>query len=201
MRILIVGGTGTIGKEVAKQLSKHEIVVAGSKSGDVQVDITNESSIKKMYELVGKIDAVVITSGIVHFAPIEQMNDELYKIGLNHKLMGQVNVVTIGLNYVNSHGSFTLTSGILNRDPIPFGSSAAMVNGALEGFVIGAAIEMPNGIRINVVSPTVITQSLPIYADYFPGFKSVDVEDVALKYVKSVEGKQTGKVYCLHNNR
>jgi NAD(P)-dependent dehydrogenase (short-subunit alcohol dehydrogenase family) len=109
--------------------------------------------------------------------------------------MSQVNLVLQGLHHVNDGGSFTLTSGMLNVDPAPLGASAAMVNGALEGFVRSAALEMPRSTRINLVSPTVIKESLAQYGEYFPGFEAVSAERVALAYRKSVEGAQTGQVY------
>ena len=160
-KILIVGGTGTVGSAVAKamQANDYEVITAGYSNGDVQVDITSTDSIKVMYKQVGRVDAVVSTVGKLHFGALVDFTEEQYQIGLNNKLMGQVNLVTLGIDYVNDNGSFTLTAGTLNRDPIEFGVSAAMVNGALEGFTHGAALEMPRGQRINVVSPTVVTES------------------------------------------
>jgi NAD(P)-dependent dehydrogenase (short-subunit alcohol dehydrogenase family) len=195
-KILIVGGTGTIGKAVVSAFNdRHQIIIAGQTQGDIQVDVTDKASIQKMYQSVGKVDAVISTIGQVHFAPLTAMTNELYAIGLNNKLMGQVNLVLSGLDSMNDGGSFTLTSGILNRDPIKEGSSAAMVNGALDGFVTAAAIEMPRAIRINAVSPTVLTESMAHFGDYFLGFESAPAARVALAYVKSVEGLQTGQVY------
>lgn len=196
MKIILVGGSGTIGKAVAKELSaRHTLITVSRKSGDVQCDITDPASIDKMYQQVGKFDAVISTVGKVHFGELSAMSTDDYMIGLNDKLMGQVNLVLIGQHHISDQGSFTLTSGILNDDPIRLGSSAAMVNGALAGFCKGAAIELPRGIRINVVSPTVITESLEAYGDFFHGFESVSAARVALAYSKSVEGHQTGQIY------
>lgn len=196
MKILIVGGTGTIGQAVVKELQqRHTIIVAGRSHGDLQVDITNQTSIEKMFQSVKNLDAVIATTGTVHFAEFSAMTAEHYYIGLNSKLMGQVNLVLLGQHYLNEKGSFTLTSGILNHDPIRAGSSAAMVNGALDGFVKSAALELPNSLRINVVSPTVITESMADYGAYFRGFESVSAARVALAYSKSVEGLQTGQIY------
>lgn len=198
MKILLIGGSGTIGTAIASELSaRHEVIIAGRSSGDVKVDITDIESIKKMYQIVGNIDAVIVSSGKVHFGKLEEMTDEQYQIGLQNKLMGQVNVVLEGVKYLNDKGSFTLTSGILNREPINLGSSAAMVNGALDGFIKHAAIELPRGIRVNIVSPTVITEALDNYAPFFRGFKPVPALDAALAYSKSVEGLQTGQVFIV----
>src|SRR3990167_2812951 len=196
MKIIVVGGTGTLGKAVVKELSpRHDIIIAGRNGGDVQVDIREVHSIQQMYKTIGAIDAVISTTGKVTFAAFNAMKPEDYLVGINDKLMGQVNLVLIGLHYLNDHGSFTLTSGILNHDPIKFGSSASMVNGALDGFVKAAAIEMPRGLRINAVSPTVVQESMKNYGDYFRGFNPVYAAIAALSYSKSVEGAQTGQVY------
>lgn len=198
MKILVVGGTGTIGQAVVTELSKrHEIIIAAHNHGDIQMDITSQESIHAMYKKIGSLDAVVSTTGTVHFEVLSQMNETKYRIGLDSKLMGQINLVLLGLHYLRDQGSFTLTSGILNRDPIAQGSSAAMVNGALDGFVKSAAIEMPRGIRINCISPTVIEEAMKDYAPYFRGFVPVTAATAASAYSKSVEGKQTGQIYTV----
>lgn len=196
MKIIVIGSSGTIGTAVEKELSaRHELVLVSHRSGKVTCDMASEDSIRQMYKKAGKFDAVVVCAGDVHFEEFSKMTAAMYQIGLNHKLMGQVNLVRIGCEFIQDKGSFTLISGILNRDPILTGSSASMVNGALEGFVKGVAIELPRQIRINVVSPTVIEESMSIYGSYFRGFVPVPAAKVALAYSKSVEGLQTGQVY------
>jgi len=196
MKLLVVGATGTIGSAVVQELSpRHEIVKIGKNSGEFQCDITQEKSVRALFQQVGEFDALISAAGNVHFGAFETMSNELYQIGLQDKLMGQVNLVLIGQSYIKSGGSFTLTSGVLSQDPIRFGTSASMVNGAIESFVIAAAIEMPRDIRINVVSPTVIEESMSKFAPYFRGFEPVCARRAALAYSKSVEGLQTGQVY------
>jgi NAD(P)-dependent dehydrogenase (short-subunit alcohol dehydrogenase family) len=196
MKIILVGASGTIGKAVDKELSaRHEIVRVNRTSGDLQVDLSDPNSIERLYQETGAFDALVCTAGKVHFGAFDDFTPEKYAIGLDNKLMGQVNLVTFGLKHIRDGGSFTLTSGLLNDDPIREGVSAAMVNGGLEGFVHGAAIVMPRGLRINLVSPTVVEESLPVFGPFFRGVKPVPVSDAALGYAKSVEGAQTGRVY------
>ncbi|WP_127593088.1 short chain dehydrogenase [Paenibacillus lautus] len=196
MKIIIVGASGTIGQAVAKELGKkHEIIRAGRNGMDVTVDITSMDSIKNMYEQVGKVDAVISATGGAHFASITELTPELNEIGIESKLKGQINLVLLGMNYVNDSGSFTLTTGIMMDDPIPLGASAAMANGGVKAFVKSASIEMPRGIRINSVSPNVLQESLGKYGEFFPGFEAVPASRVALAFKKSVEGAQTGQNY------
>jgi NAD(P)-dependent dehydrogenase (short-subunit alcohol dehydrogenase family) len=109
--------------------------------------------------------------------------------------MGQVNLVLIGREFVSDGGSFTLTTGLTDSDPIRMGTSTSMVNGAGNAFVMAAAIEMPRGLRINAVSPGVISESMADFGQFFRGFEPVPAARAALAYAKSVEGAQTGRVY------
>ncbi|PWB36101.1 short chain dehydrogenase [Pseudomonas sp. SDI] len=198
MKILLIGANGTIGSAVATELAqRHEVVRIGRNSGDFQVDISDSASIRRLFEQTGRFDALVNAAGSVTFAPLQEMNAEHFALGLKDKLMGQVNLLLIGREFINDGGSFTFTSGILNRDPIRTGASAALVNGALDAFVKAAALELPRGIRVNSVSPTVLVEAMPHYAPYFRGFKPVPAAEVALAYAKSVEGLQTGQTFIV----
>ena len=196
MKILIVGASGTIGSEVTRLLEKdHDVIRAGRNGADVQVDLTSEESIQKMYEQIGNVDAVINASGGAHFSPVTELTPELNEIGIQSKLKGQVNLVLLGIKYLNEGGSFTLTTGIMMDDPIANGASAAMANGGVKAFVKASAIEMPRGIRINSVSPNAVEESWERLHSLFEGFEPVPVNRVALAYKKSVCGLQTGKNY------
>ena len=195
MKIIIVGAGGAVGKAAYDELSpRHEVVTVGRSSGDLQADIEDADSILKMYRQVGKVDAVVSAVGHGHFGPVDGMTGEQFMQGIVHKVLPQVNLVLLGFDYVNDGGSFTLTSGVLNRDPIRGGASAAAANGALDGFVRGAAVDMPRGIRINSVSPEVLEVSRERYDGFFRGHHHVSGEAVGLAYSKAVEGCVNGQV-------
>ena len=196
MKIVLIGASGTLGQAIDAALSeRHQIIRVGRQSGDQHVDITDSGSIRRLFEQIGSFDALVSATGNLHFGALAEMTEAEYQIGLRDKLMGQVNLLLIGREFITDGGSFTLTSGILSDDPIRFGSSASMVNAAIDGFVRGAAIELPRGLRVNSVSPTVVSESMPGYAPYFRGFKPIPAAEAALGYVRSVEGAQTGQVY------
>lgn len=198
MKIIIVGGAGHVGRAAVKALApRHDVIIAGRESGDVTVDMADSTSIEAMFESVGEFDALISTAGQVVFAPFDELDEAAYQVGLNNKLMGQVNLVRIGQAYINEGGSFTLTSGVLTDDPIPQGASASMVNSAVNGFVKAASIVLPKKIRLNAVSPGLLDVSAEDYAPYFPGFKPVSSIDVGLAYQKSVEGLRTGEIFSV----
>ena len=201
MKILIIGGDGTIGKKVSAHFSrKHEILIGGRNSGDVTVDIADSKSIKTMFESIGKVDAVVCIAGEAKWAAFDSMSEEDFYIGLKSKLMGQVNLVRIGQDYVNEDGSFTLSTGILADHPVELTSSPAMVNGGIHSFVKAASLELKRGIRINVVSSGLVEDAIEKYEAYFPGHNPIPMKKVINGYVKSVEGKGTGEIIRMYDN-
>jgi NADP-dependent 3-hydroxy acid dehydrogenase YdfG len=201
MKLLIVGGQGTIGNKVSAHFSKkHEIVIAGRVSGDVTVDIADSKSIKAMFESIGKVDAILCIAGEAKWAPFDSLTEEDFYVGLRSKLMGQVNLVRIGKDYLNAGGSFTLTTGILADHPVVMTASAAMVNGGIHSFVKAAALELKNEHRINAVSSGLVEDAIEKYEAYFPGHNPIPMKKVINGYVKSVEGKGTGEIIRMYND-
>ncbi|MBN9018905.1 MAG: short chain dehydrogenase [Rhizobiales bacterium] len=197
MKILLVGASGVLGTAIAVELgARHDIIRAG-RTGDVRIDIRDPASIRAAFEEIGTCDAVISAAGKVKFAPLVEMTAEDYAIGIADKLMGQVNLVLIGKDFVSEGGSFTLTTGVLAHDPIRKGTSASMVNGAVDSFVKAASIELPRGQRINAVSPGVLLESMGGYAPFFRGHEPVPAARAALAFSKSVEGALTGQVFSV----
>jgi len=200
MKILIIGGNGTIGNKVSDHFSKkHEVITAGRSSGDVTVDIADSKSIEAMFASVGPVDAVVCIAGEAKWDAFEALTEDDFHIGLRSKLMGQVNLVRIGQKYVNPGGSFTLTTGILADHPVVMTTSAAMVNGGIHSFVKAACLELKNGQRINVVSSGLVEDAVEKYEAYFPGHNPIPMHKVVNGYVKGVEGANTGQVIRIYD--
>ena len=192
MRVIVIGGTGTIGSAVVKRLSeRHEVVVVGHKKGAFQMDLASPDSITSLFKAVGTCDAVVSAAGIAKFASLDDLTYDDYIIGLKNKLMGQANLVRIGKPFVTNHGSFTLTSGVLSQNPMKGSCAISMVNAGLEGFVRAAAIDLPRGLRVNVVSPPWVTETL-IARGMDPSI-GIPADQVAQAYLASVEGTMTGQ--------
>lgn len=198
MKVIVVGATGTLGSAITSDLKNdHEVVEVGFSEGDVQVDITDFGSIKAMYQKVGAFDALVSATGAVHFGPLPDITQEQWRLGLNNKLMGQINLVMEGAKHINDGGSFTLTAGIISRDPIRYGAAATTVCSALEGFAASAALELPRGIRVNAVSPTILEESVDLFGSAFAGSEPVPAAVAAKAFRKSVEGARSGQTFTV----
>lgn len=196
MRVVIIGATGTIGTAIAQALSdRHEVIPVARTRGKYQVDLASKESIQRLFEVIGSFDALISAAGQSRWAPLEALSDEDFQLSLSNKLMGQVNLVRVGVRYISDSGSYTLTSGGLSREPMPGSAAISLVNAGLEGFVRAAALEMPRGIRVNVVSipPPGVSETLAAMGrDSSSGMPAAKV---AAAYVGSLEGKETGKVF------
>lgn len=198
MKILHVGA-GTIGTAATAALTGrgHEVITAHRSSSSHPVDITDATSIARLVEQVGAVDAVISSAGSAPFGAWDELGPDAWLEGLTNKLLGQVELVRAAAPTLDPGGSFTLISGILSREPIRGSSVSSAVNAALEAFVRSVAAEARDRFRINVVSPTVLTESAEKYATAFPGFPTVDGSLVGAAYVRSVESFETGRVYAV----
>ena len=193
MRILLIGATGTIGRAIAAALgNRHDVIPASRHKAHESVDISNPQSIRDLFSRVGRVDAIVSAAGQAAFKPLAELTDADFAFSIANKLVGQVNLVRFGLQSLNDNGSVTLTSGILAQQPAPGAAAISLVNAGLEGFTRAAALEAPRGIRVNVVSPPWVTETLQAMGRPTTGGLPATV--VARSYIDSVEGRMTGQV-------
>ena len=197
MKVLVIGASGLVGGAAADALEAAGCeVLRASRTSRLAVDLADVESIRALFEKVGSVDGVVVAVGSVPYRPLTELTREDFVAGYYGKVQSQIDAVRTGIPYVTDGGSFTLTTGILAREPIRTGVAASAANGALEAFVMAAATELPRGIRINAVSPTVLTEATSYHAT-FPGFPSVPAATVGQAFVKAVRGVQTGRVFAL----
>jgi len=199
MRILIVGANGTLGKKVSLALAaKHELITAGRQSGDHHVDITSESSVKRLFKAIKPVDACICTAASGDLDDFPTLTGKKLLANMKGKLMGQVNLVLIGQHYLNDKGSFTLTSGVFADEPYKGVTGGGLISGALHSFVLSAAIELERGLRINAVSPGMLEDSAKDYGELFPGLQPVPMDKVTAAFVSSVETSVTGQIFKIY---
>jgi len=192
MDVLVIGGTGTIGRAVVDTLAdEHDVTAVGHTSGELQVDLADPESIDRLYDTVGPQDAMFSCAGEAAFGALDELTDDDFSLSLSNKLMGQVNLVRQGLDAVRDGGVFTLTSGVLSQEPMPGSAAISLVNAGVEGFVRAAALEAPRDIRVNVVSPPWVSETLDeMGEDPNDGLPAATVAEA---YRTSLEGDMTGE--------
>src|SRR5262245_40236970 len=190
MRILVIGATGTVGGAVADALSARHDVVRTSLRSALSVDITDAASTHRLYETVGLCDAVVCCAGRATRGAFGQLDGGAWVATFPNKVLAQINVVRLGVPHVRDGGSFTLTAGAYSQRPVPGVPALAMANGALESFARAAALDLPRGLRINVVSPPLLKETAARMNIDMP----FTAAENAAAYVKLVEGPDTGTV-------
>lgn len=198
MKILLIGATGTIGQKVQERLqATHEVIPVGHSDGAFQVDIADKSSIQALFNQVGEVDAVISTTGLSAFAPLNDLTDEQFSQGWNNKLMGQINLLRVGQSFVREGGAILLTSGMLANEPIPGSIATSAANGALNSFVKAAALELGNTLRINAVSPIFVKETMEAMG--MDSSTGMSAADTAKAYQAAIEGSMTGEVIDVRN--
>ncbi len=193
MKIVVIGASGTIGKAVVEAISAgNEVIAISRTSGDRQADITDAASLDAALASVAPFDALISAAGGAAFKPVTELTDEDLAFSLGYKLMGQINAIRTGLKYVAEGGSITVSSGVLAQEPSPGSAAVSLVNSGLEGFVRAAGLERPRNVRVNVVSPPWVTETLKAYGMPLDG--GMDASAVARSYVAAVDGSMSGQV-------
>lgn len=192
MRVLLVGATGLLGTEIKRTLeSQHEVITASRKGSEISVDLSNKASIVAMFDKAGQVGAVVCVGGAAKFAPLDSLTDGDYEFTLENKLMGQVNLVRCAIGHVDEGGSVTLTSGILAQQPMVGSAAVSIVNAGVEAFARVAALELQGKLRVNVVSPGWVSETLESMGkDPSQGIAAADVAKV---YKRAIDEAITGQ--------
>lgn len=183
MRVLIIGASGTIGRAVASALTtRGHTVLAASRSGPLFVDMARPETVTALLESVREVDAVVCCAASGRLTRIDTGTDEDFLRGLEDKLLGQVLLVRRAVELLRAGASVTLTAGLFER-PTPGGAFGALVNTGLSAFVGAVAPELPGGLRVNVVSPGWVSETLRAMGSA-GGTPAARVADL---YVRAVE--------------
>jgi NAD(P)-dependent dehydrogenase (short-subunit alcohol dehydrogenase family) len=168
--VVIVGGGSGIGQGVARAslgrgarvvlagrtLQKLERALltleAGERGQAIAADVTLEADVAHLFEQSPSVDHVVVTAAELAYQPIRDFQLDAARRALDSKILGALLIAKHAAVRLPPTGSLTFTTGVASERPLPRGSMVAAVNGALNSFVRGAAIEL-SPIRVNALSP------------------------------------------------
>lgn len=191
MKVVVIGASGTIGRAVAGELEEAHEVLRVSRGGPLRADLADPASLDALFAEVPEPDAVVCCAANGPLVDLGTVTDDEFAAGVRAKLLGQAALARRAVRHLRDGGSVTLTGGTF-AEPLADGSLGALVNGGLEGFVRNAAAELPRGLRINLVSPGWVKETLESLG--MDGADGTPVAEVARAYVSFVEGAERGRV-------
>lgn len=170
--VVVIGGSSGIGAAVAEQARSRgaQVVLAGRRLSSAlhnglrsePVDVTDNASLQRLFESVGRFDHLVYTAGpAVQAKNLQDTDLQQAQDNFNVKLWGALRAIQLALPFLDEHGSIVLTSGQLGRKLVPGQFIKIGINAATEALGKQLAKELAPR-RVNVVSPGVI--DTPAYA-------------------------------------
>lgn len=168
--VLIIGGGSGIGLGVARvclargarvvlagrTLHKLERALTGLEAGErgraVVADVSQEADVARLFEEVPDVEHVVVTAAELAYQPIRGFDTGAARRAVDSKLLAALLVAKHAAQRLRAGGSVTFTSGVASERPLARGAWVAALNGALNSFVRGAALELAP-VRVNALSP------------------------------------------------
>jgi len=193
-KIIVVGATGRLGRVVVNGLKDYEVIRAGRSGPDLKIDALDFESVSDVFASVGIFDGLISCIGGTPFKTFEELTMEDFALGLSKKCFSQLNLAKAAIPFLSDNGSITLTSGIIGDEPILAGSCAAAANGALNMSVSTLAAEFAGRLRINVVSPSIIENSVEDYGMLFDGFEPTSEKRIIEAYRRTISAPISGRV-------
>ena len=196
-KIIVVGATGRLGRVIVGGLKDYEVIRAGRSGPDLKIDALDFESVSDAFATIGSFDALISCAGVrAPFKIFEELTTEDFTLGLSNKCISQLNLVKAAIPCLTENGSITLTSGIIGDEPILAGSCAAAANGALNMCVSTLAAEYAGQLRINIVSPSIIENSVEHYGMIFDGFEPTSEKRIIEAYRRTISAPISGRVLC-----
>lgn len=190
-RVLILGSTGLVGKAISENLEgKTEVIGSSFSHPQNPVDISDPLALKALFAKIGKVDAIICTAGMADFVAWNKADDAKWEFSIKNKMMGQINTMRFGAEYVNDGGAIILSTGVLAQYPMPGSGILSTVNAAVEAAVKASALELKD-IRVNAVSPGWVAETMAAMGmDPEPGLPA---KDIAQYYVNLIEKSTSGE--------
>ncbi|AKU91100.1 SDR family oxidoreductase [Vulgatibacter incomptus] len=170
-KVVVVGGSSGIGLEIARQAIAQgaSAVVAsrsarrlsaavadlGERAQAAQVDLSDEASVRTLFQGIGAFDHLVLTAADLAYGPLLQLDLAAARRTIDTKVWGYLCAARHGAPHLRRDGSITLFSGLAAHKPTVGAAMVATVNGAVEALGRALAVELAP-LRVNVVCPGVV---------------------------------------------
>lgn len=171
--VLCVGGTSGMGRGVAEvALAEGATVIITSRSADKankvagelgclgeHVDISDDTSVRELFERVGTITHMMITAGAVGRSNFLDMPPTEAPTFMNGKLWGTHRCIWYGRSVLDSHGSITLITGGYAQWATPDAAHVHVAFAATEALARATAVSLAP-LRCNVIRPGFVDSAM-----------------------------------------
>ena len=194
---VVVGGASGIGRAVAHALAADNcrVTVAdrnaegarvvASELGDphtgATVDVTDEDTVRALFEQADALDVVVNTAGYSGVGLITDLAVEDFRSVVDVCLTGAFLVIKHGAPRLRDGGALVSISSLNARQPATAMSAYCAAKAGLSMLTEVAALELaPRGIRVNAVAPGFVHTPLTEPATQIPGVLEEYLENTPL---------------------
>jgi 3-oxoacyl-[acyl-carrier protein] reductase len=194
---VVVGGASGIGRAVAHALAADDcrVTVAdrntdgaravATELGDphtaATVDVTDEDTVRALFEQADALDVVVNTAGYSGVGLITDLAVEDFRSVVDVCLTGAFLVIKHGAPRLRDGGALVSISSLNGRQPAAAMSAYCAAKAGLSMLTEVAALELaPRGIRVNAVAPGFVHTPLTEPATQIPGVLEEYLENTPL---------------------
>lgn len=194
---VVVGGASGIGWATAQALAADgcRVTIADLNDGAARdraaelgpphtaafVDVTDESSVQRLFDGAGPLDIAVSCAGFSNVGLITDMPAEQFRAVVDVCLCGAFLVSKHAGRHLREGGSLVHISSLNGRQPAAGMSAYCAAKAGLSMLTQVAALEMgPRGIRVNAVAPGFVHTPLTAAAASVPGVVEDYVDNTAL---------------------
>jgi NAD(P)-dependent dehydrogenase (short-subunit alcohol dehydrogenase family) len=177
--VLIVGGTGGIGRELAAHYIDRgrEVIITGrdpanaeavaselgGKASGLGFDLAEPESISEALKDVGDVDKLVLSAIARDNNPVREYDVDSARYLATMKVVGYTEVIHTLLDRLSDDSSVVLFGGRAKDRPYPGSTTVTAVNGAISTMITTFAVELAP-IRFNAIHPGIVGDS-PYWVD------------------------------------
>ena len=165
-KIVIVGGSRGIGKEIINQLVQDNMIINLSRN---KPELTHTNLTHHNIDILSSdlpdledVSSVIYCPGSINLKPIGRISLDEFREDFEINVVGAIKVIQKYLPILkkSNHASILLFSTVATKLGMPYHSTVAASKSAIDGLVKTLGAELAPKIRVNAIAPTITKTDL-----------------------------------------